>query len=251
MPRTRASSMLCTFGAADRLSSIQTCFRRRRRSAGSLNDLPIAPARTPSRMSQLRTRRMRWARRPAVGAAIATLTLGGPVPRKHNGHGAQQDREVEQQRRRTHIRQIEAVHLHEAQAAAATDLPQARDPRLHEKPAVDPVAVLRDGVRNVRAGTDEAHLAAEHVPELRQLVEARLAKESADPRDPGIVGDFVNGARRALLHQAADERAVRTGIRVGAHRPELDDFEAAAVATDPLAAVEDRPWTFEPDRDRD
>ena len=37
------------------------------------------------------------------------------------------------------------------------------------------------------ARADQAHLAAQHVPELRQLVEPRLAQEPADPRDARVV----------------------------------------------------------------
>ena len=53
-----------------------------------------------------------------------------------------------------------------------------------------PGLVLLDFVRQRRPRPDERHVAAQHVPELRQLVEAGLAQNVPDRRDPRIVGDL-------------------------------------------------------------
>src|SRR5690606_8864534 len=73
-------------------------------------------------------------------------------------------------------------------------------PTVHLRPAGDarahlvPQHVVRDLVaeiihedRTLRARPDEGHLAAHHVPELGQLVEARLAEESPEGRAAIIV----------------------------------------------------------------
>ena len=70
-------------------------------------------------------------------------------------------------------------------------LPEAGDPGLgvEHAPAV-PGLVLLDLVRQRRARPDQRHVASEHVPELRQLVEARLAQEAAERRHARIVGEL-------------------------------------------------------------
>ena len=64
---------------------------------------------------------------------------------------------------------------------SAADLPQAGDAGLHRQPAAMPQVVALDLARERRPRADEAHLAAQHVQELRQLVEARASQEPARP----------------------------------------------------------------------
>src|SRR5205085_11770557 len=53
--------------------------------------------------------------------------------------------------------------------------------------------------RNFRPRTDEAHVPAQHVPKLRQLVELRLAEEMPNPRNPRIsAGSYLRPALRRV-----------------------------------------------------
>ena len=89
------------------------------------------------------------------------------------------------------VAKVEAHHLVERRAAAAGDLPETGDARLgFEHAAAVPGLVLLDLVRQRRPRADERHVAAQHVPELRQLVEARLAQNASDRRDARIVGQL-------------------------------------------------------------
>ena len=74
-----------------------------------------------------------------------------------------------------------------------------------------------------RPGADQAHVPAQHVPELRQLVDARLAQDAAEPGDAWIAVD-LDEARigGALRPQLASLR-----VRAVDHRAELDDAEDA------------------------
>ena len=74
---------------------------------------------------------------------------------------------------------------------AARHLPQAGDARLDGVPAVLPRLVVRDDRRQLRTGTDKAHLTAQHVPELRKLVEAQLAQEPPGSGDAGVLRNLV------------------------------------------------------------
>src|SRR6478672_11399622 len=91
------------------------------------------------------------------------------------------DPKVEPDRPPVDVGQIETRAPVELLVEPSLDLPQARDPRLHGEPAAVPDVVFRDLAGRRRAGTDDAHLPAEDVPELWQLVDARFAEEGPDP----------------------------------------------------------------------
>ena len=82
------------------------------------------------------------------------------------------------------------IHSTKATRERPVDLPDARQPRCHVQPLPVPTAAgLGLGARQ-GAWTDQRHVAPQHVPELRQLVDARPAEESADVRDAGVVLQF-------------------------------------------------------------
>ena len=87
-----------------------------------------------------------------------------------------------------------------------------------------------------RARPDKAHVAAEDVPELRQLVHRRRAHEPPDARHARIVFSGLNRAR------------ARFGI--DDHRAELQRVEAAAALADALLREEHRAAVFDLDRAR-
>ena len=103
-----------------------------------------------------------------------------------------------------------------------------------------------------RARPDQAHLALQDVPELRQLVEARVAQEAADPGDPRVVVELqpvrvlalreqlrpaLPRRRRTIVRNLAAGSACPRGRsrswrkRTGPRRVELDrDRDARAAA---------------------
>ena len=106
------------------------------------------------------------------------------------------------------------------------DVLEVGDRRFDRPPATGPVMpgsdleadvvarlVPRDFARQRRPRADERHLAAQHVPELRQLVEAAPAQEASDRRDARIV-------RRLEQLRVADRRWSRAsrGARASASR---------------------------------
>src|SRR5439155_21645881 len=90
---------------------------------------------------------------------------------------------------------------------------------------------LLEEARPDRARAGEAHVAAEDVPELGQLVELHRPESPAEPRGFGA---------RPLDELGAEVRA-EPFLRARAGRPELEHLEDPAVLPDALAAVEDRP----------
>ena len=96
---------------------------------------------------------------------------------------------------------------------------------------------LLDEVRALGARPDEAHVAVEDVPDLRQLVEAGGADEGADARDARVVVS----------------RELRAGVLLGvdAHRAELVDLVGLAEAAGADLAVEGRAAVLELDGEGD
>ena len=153
-----------------------------------------------------------------------------------------------QSERRPRVAEVEPHHLVERRPAAPGHLPQPGDARLgvEHAPAV-PRLVLLDLVGERRPRSDERHLAAQDVPELRQLVEARLAQEPPDRRDPRVVGHLEHAVVAAVLARLSarlDEPAhvlvMERVIRVRVHRPELQHRERLRILTDADLPEEDR-----------
>src|SRR5262245_27606835 len=113
--------------------------------------------------------------------------------KKDDLHRVEDDRKVEENRIALDV--VEVVlklleHVLGARAVAAAHLRVARDAWLDVEALLEKRHLLlelldEDGA--LRARADHAHLALEHVPELRQLVEARLTDELADARHAVVI----------------------------------------------------------------
>ena len=120
---------------------------------------------------------------------------------------------------------------------AAADLPEAGESGLHAQAAA--VRVLVEALHLLDRqgpGSHEAHLAAQDVPELRQLVEAVAAEEATERGDARVVGDLEDGT----LHLVAVGEAGLELLGIEAHRAELDHVERAAVEAGADLAVDRR-----------
>ena len=104
-------------------------------------------------------------------------------------------------------------------------------------------AVALDELDLLRPRADEAHVAAEHVPELRQLVEARAPQEAADARHPRVVASLNIGSLEARRTDELGEPL----LGVGHHRPELEHPERPPSLAGPrVCAEEHRAAPIEP-----
>jgi hypothetical protein len=83
----------------------------------------------------------------------------------------------------------------------------------------------------MRSRAYQAHLAAQDIEELRQLVDAGRADDPPDARDARIVS----------------RRGVRPGLAAVAHRPELEHPEQLVAAPDAGLDVEHRAAAFQPE----
>ena len=78
--------------------------------------------------------------------------------------------------------------LLEVELAAAVDLHRAGEAGAHLEPEALRLAVALDQPQLLGPRADEAHVAAQHVEELGQLVEAGAAQEAARPWSPADRG---------------------------------------------------------------
>jgi hypothetical protein len=127
--------------------------------------------------------------------------------------------------------------------ARRVDLRDAREPGADAVPLLVAGHVLErleaavtrglDLAGTERTRPDEAHVAAEDAPELRQFVHGGRPHQPADASDAGVVRAGLQGADIAL--------------GVGNHRSELIRAEHAPALADALLRVEDRPAIFELD----
>src|SRR3569832_1648406 len=161
---------------------------------------------------------------------------------QHDADRLEDDQQVEE--RRVVLGIIEVVfellaRIVDRGAIGVVDLRPAGDARLHHMAlgiVIELLLQILDELRAFGARADEAHLALEHAPALRQFVDPRLADETTDAGD----------ARVVLLrphHLAAD-------LNILAHRTQLNAVEALTKQTNTTLAVEDRPLAFELDGDR-
>src|SRR5882672_10260863 len=138
-----------------------------------------------------------------AGHPSAAAALGAPAPRAGRRRSVRMFMKEASQEREPHDLQVEPHRpvldvvqvvldplFNRRVPAPAVDLRPARDAGLHlvaQHVLRDLVLELGDEVRPLRTRTDNRHLAAQHVPELRQLVEVRLAQQLADRRAPRVL----------------------------------------------------------------
>jgi hypothetical protein len=92
--------------------------------------------------------------------------------------------------------------------------------------------------RHLGTRADETHRAAQHVDQLRELVELEVAQPGTDAGDAAVAG---HGERRSV---AGLERSHH-------HGAELEDAKDPAVPADAFLAEEHRARRLELDRDRE
>src|SRR2546423_8729170 len=124
-----------------------------------------------------------------------------------------------------------------ALAIRIVDLRPAGDPRLHQMPEMiewDFLLVALRAFDPFRAWSDQAHVAAQNVPELRQLIEPALAQPPPHSRNPRIAFARLN----VRLHLAGG---------LIAHRPQLKHREKPILTAYARLPEQDRPSAPQPD----
>src|SRR5919202_85875 len=201
----------------EKLSRIRTSSPRRTSDSTRCEPMNPAPPVTNERTPP-----------PTVPGGSRCRRLVRPAPRHHRRQRPQDQPHVRPQGPVGDVQVVELDHLLERDARAAQDLPQAGEARRQVDARAQPAVQLAMLGLDERARADEAHLALEDVPELRELVEARDPQQTPDARDP-----------RVVIEQEPVRVAAQRGelllalLRPDDHRAELDELEAASRAPHP------------------
>ena len=100
----------------------------------------------------------------------------------------------------------------------------------------------------LRSRSHEAHVAPQHVEELRKLIERVPANEPADRSDPRVIVDLEKGSVRGPL---SVQQALELVVGALHHRPEVEHVERQTAQPDSLLPIEDRPRARDLHCDRD
>src|SRR5207248_969401 len=149
--------------------------RRRRQPRGG------AATRRGARRPAGTGRARRTGRRPRAASA-PPASLDHSATQEHGGDGADEDAHVRWHGPRRDVLEVDPGALRIGDEAPPRHLPRTRQPRSHAQEETAVVAVLPHLVGHDGPWTDEAHVAAEHVPQLGQLVDARTAQKPAEAR---------------------------------------------------------------------
>ena len=174
-----------------------------------------------------------------------------PLPRAlARDHGRQRqpdDLQVAGERVVVHVLDVILHRLVVGEVGAAVDLGEAGDAGLHVVAAVVLGRVLLHQLRDLRPRADDAHVALQHVPEVRQLVQARRAQEAADARQPR----HRRGEDERLEVDVLELRRLVGLVPLVRHRAVLVHGEALAPQPHARLRVDHRPARIELDGERD
>src|SRR5258708_24818789 len=160
----------------------------------------------------------------------------GSFRREQDPNCACKDAQVQAQ---TPVFDVGKVKMHvefERQTIPRRNLPETRDPGFNVKAPELVKFVMVDVVDRMRTRPNQAHLLAQHIPELRQLIEAVAADNSTDTGDSGVVVDLEDRA----LSLIAGTQVFLELCGVGDHGAKLVATEAAAFGACALRRVDDR-----------
>ena len=121
---------------------------------------------------------------------------------------------VQPQRTPARVFDVQRTISSSVTVGAAVDLPQTGDAGLDGKARKPVRGIVLDLVRDRRPRSHQRHLAAQHVPQLRQLVEARAPQRPAEAGHALVAGHLELGPRRGVLADAR-RRSARARSRGG------------------------------------
>src|SRR4051794_5411550 len=110
----------------------------------------------------------------------------------------EQDPEVAAEREVLHVIELDREALGERERPAPKDLHRAGDPRLDGEPEAVLRAVAMDQLDLLWPWADDAHVALQHVHELRQLIEAEPSQYAPDARNARIALELEHRLRQLI-----------------------------------------------------
>src|SRR5215831_8527682 len=158
---------------------------------------------------------------------------GSSAPINHYGKRQHYELKIVKERLTFQVRDILLNHLRKSDPPTAIYLPGAGQTRLAGETQQIMRAIQVHFIGEWWARTDQRHVSFKHIPELRQLVYARLANEPPHLGDTGILPELVGHIRvtvqRASPYEARGSFLVHSGFDIVIHRTEFVEIELASV----------------------
>ena len=146
------------------------------------------------------------------------------------------DHDVEADGPVLHVEHVTALVVGERRGVARLDLPESGDTGLDPVAQEESVGEVRHLVLECRTGADQAHLAAQHVPQLGQLVEAGGVHEPPEAGEARIVAHLEQRPGAFVLGHDFGQ----AGLGVDHHGAQLEHGEGLAVEPDSGLAEDGR-----------
>src|SRR6266545_6098310 len=134
---------------------------------------------------------------------------------QHGPDGLQEDVHVEAQRPILDVVTVDPKSLVGIEVAPTRDLPQPRDSSTDLMAGAEELVVRVDLLDGEGARSHDAHVPSEHVPQLRQLVQAQRSERPPHASETWIVLQLEERLREV------DGLPFERPLVVGNHRPEL------------------------------
>src|SRR6202049_759519 len=163
---------------------------------------------------------------------------------EHSRKRLPQHHEVHHYRPVLDVEQVKPHRFLPREFGAATDLPEPGHPRLEQHPPARVVAVLFHLAWQGRPRTDQGHLPAQHVPELRQLVQRMAPYSAPRRRHPRVLADLEEHPVGVM----EVPEVVLFLLGADSHGPEFPHPESLAMDADTFLPVEHRSSTAQLDQ---
>src|SRR5580692_11928215 len=174
--------------------------------------------------------------RARLGVLSVLMARSGSLRREQHANRAGENAQVQAQAPVLDVSEIEVHVEFERRTVARGNLPETRDARLHIQATELVKFVVIDLIDGMRPRSNQAHVSAQHVPELRKLIEAVATDDAPDARDSGVV---VNLEDRTLPLVASAQVFLKV-FRVRHHGAKLIAPEATALRSRAFRGVNDR-----------
>src|SRR5579872_2969848 len=172
----------------------------------------------------------------ARGAVFSKAVMSDAFSAQHHSHCFAQDSEVHAERPAANVFAIEFHAPRERRVLPCGYLPEAGQPRCDVETLPILQCVVIRVINGMRAGPDQAHLATQDIPKLRQFIKAVTPQKPPGPRDARVVGNLEEWAISLIL--SAQRLLALVGI--GHHGAELVAEETTAFASKTWRTVERR-----------
>src|SRR3954470_24122602 len=150
-----------------------------------------------------------------------------PTPFEYGGDRLTENAQVKPQIPVLDVLNIQFDVAFERWVSACRHLPQSGNSGNKVESAQMLEFVLTDVINRVRAGADQAHVAEQHVPQLRKLVQTIAPKESSQLGYSRVISDF----EKCPVAFVSAAQFILEGFSVGHHGAKLVTDEPPSLAS--------------------